>query len=120
VIFLISLASSSEIDIALCIAVRLMAYNSNMDEDAPTIEKIHTHVDERREQRRTMRAHMRKSSCYKAAYSRKQALTQANTLLKQGFTEYVRAYKCRICGYFHLTSQAPRFSHDQEKKGGMK
>jgi hypothetical protein len=90
-----------------------------MDEDAPTIEKIHTHVDERREQRRTMRAHMRKSSCYKAAYSRKQALTQANTLIKQGIAKYVRPYKCRTCGYFHLTSQASRFSSDQDKKRNM-
>jgi hypothetical protein len=88
-----------------------------MDEDAPITESIRTHTDKRREERKTVRSHARKSHCYKAAYSRKQALTQANTLLKQGFAEYVRAYKCRTCGSFHLTSQAPRFSHDQDKKG---
>ena len=79
-----------------------------MDEDAPTIEKIHTHTDERREQRSKVRSHLRKSGCYKAAYSRKQALTQANMLLKQGFAKYVRPYKCKNCGYFHLTSTRPR------------
>jgi predicted Zn-ribbon and HTH transcriptional regulator len=77
-------------------------------------------VDERREQRRTMRSHMRKSSCYKATYSRKQALTQANTLLKRGIAKYVRPYKCRTCGYFHMTSQPPRFSPGQDKKRDMK
>ena len=80
-----------------------------MDEDAPIIEKIHTHTDERREQRSKVRSHLRKSGCYKAAYSRKQALTQANTLLKQGFAKYVRPYKCKNCGYWHLTHQPPRY-----------
>ena len=80
-----------------------------MDEDAPTIEKIHTNTDERREQRSKVRSHLRKSGCYKAAYSRKQALTQANMLLKQGFAKYVRPYKCKFCGYWHLTHQLPRY-----------
>ena len=62
-----------------------------MDEDAPIIEKIHTHTDERREQRSKVRSHLRKSGCYKAAYSRKQALTQANMLLKQGLAQPMSA-----------------------------
>src|ERR1700733_3418792 len=53
--------------------------SDHMDEDAPTIEKIHTHTDERREQRSKVRSHLRKSGCYKAAYSRKQALTLTKT-----------------------------------------
>lgn len=79
-----------------------------MDEDAPTIERIHTLTHDRREGRKNISAHLRKSSCYKAAFSRKQGLTQMNKLLKLGAATYLRIYKCRICSCWHLTHQLPR------------
>jgi hypothetical protein len=80
-----------------------------MDEDAPTIEKIHTHVHKHRERDKRTSSAIRRSICYKAAYSRKQALTQQNTLIKQGEATYLRIYKCKFCRYFHLTHQPPRY-----------
>jgi hypothetical protein len=55
-----------------------------IDDAAPLAESIRTKMDDRRATRKTVAAHLRRSGCYKAAYSRKQALTQQNVLLKQG------------------------------------
>jgi hypothetical protein len=55
-----------------------------MDEEAPLMEGIRTKTDDRRETRKTVAAHLRKSMCAKAAFSRKQGLPQQNSLLKRG------------------------------------
>jgi hypothetical protein len=66
-------------------------------------ERIRTHEIALRAQRKTIAAHKRKApNCYKAAYSRKQALTQCNLLLSRG-EPYLRTYKCWRCSYWHLT-----------------
>jgi hypothetical protein len=76
-------------------------------DDMPRLESIRTKPDVRREQRKAMYAGARKSHCYKHAYTRKQALTQANTLMNEG-APYLRTYKCERCGCWHLTHQAQR------------
>jgi hypothetical protein len=75
-----------------------------MYEDAPTIERIPRKVDGKRESHKKASANIRKSGCYKGAYTRKQALTQKSTVLKQGYASYLEIYKCKICRYWHLTS----------------
>ena len=80
-----------------------------MDEDAPTIEKIPRKVDGKRESHKKASANIRKSGCYKGAYTRKQALTQKNIVLKQRGISYLDIYKCRDCRYWHLTSAQPRY-----------
>lgn len=77
-------------------------------EEAPLFEPIRTMVDERRANRKAIARHMRKGKCAKHAYSRKQALTQATTLMKRG-VPFLRIYKCRY-GFFHLTHKKDRFA----------
>jgi hypothetical protein len=79
-----------------------------MDEDEPLFEKIHTMTDERRETRKRVAAKQRKSACYKTAFSRKQALTQKNSLLTRGVAAVLFTYKCKDCGWWHLTHKSPR------------
>jgi hypothetical protein len=47
-----------------------------MDYDGPLMEKMRT-THERREARKAVAAHLRKSTCAKKAFSRKQGLTGA-------------------------------------------
>ena len=87
-----------------------------MDEDAPIIEKIYSKIENKRDGRKKDTARIRKSLCHKAAYSRKQALTQKSTLIKQGYASYLEIYKCRHCRYWHLTSSQTRSPVDNELK----
>lgn len=78
-------------------------------EEAPRFERIHTMQDQRRENRKVIAHHMRKGRCAKHAYSRKQGLTQATTLMKQG-VPFLRIYKCTKCDFWHLTHKHDRFA----------
>jgi hypothetical protein len=76
---------------------------------APRIERIHTNAHEHREGRKNRYAQTRlRGSCYKHAYTRKQALGKCNELLAQNAAQYLRTYKCQKGGHYHLTHQTPR------------
>jgi hypothetical protein len=77
-------------------------------EEAPVIEKIHTRTDERRENRKSIAARLRKSPCAKRPYSRKQALTACSYHMSQGDAAFLRPYRCPKCPHWHMTHQADR------------
>ena len=83
-----------------------MSRRSNSLDDGPRIERIHTNAHEHRQGRKNRYAQSRsRGSCYKHAYSRKQALSKCNELLAMGAAPYLRTYKCPKGGHWHLTHQ---------------
>ena len=46
--------------------------------------------------------------------TKKHALSSRNRVIKSGQADFIRIYKCRLCGDFHLTSQA-----DKRKSKGV-
>jgi len=85
-----------------------MTWKAAVEEDAPLSERISTMTNQRRENKKTIAARLRKGRCAKRAFSRKQALTARASSLNTGKAAFLRIYKCPRCGWWHLTHKPDR------------
>jgi hypothetical protein len=76
-------------------------------DDLPTIERIRTKTDIHRELRKVTAARARKGTCYKRPFSRKQALDSKHRTQKERPGTPLFTYKCKACGYWHLSHVRP-------------